>query len=173
MKMQRDLQPLIQLLVASRLSDREILAALSALRRVKEPTLLRLIEALRTATAQALKSDDFATTDVEGPIPSSSKMDYLSPDVIVREVETVLCKEAGLTISQALKELKNQISMDRPLPIGLRRTPKQLTRAFFRHWLSGLVELLSPSVVLHYATSIRNRHVHSVPSDWPLLPRNG
>jgi len=88
-------------------------------------------------------------------------------DSVIRKVETLLLKEAGMSKTSAIKQIISSIKSDASsanahLPAS--------TKIAFDVWLARLLDEVPPSLVLHHASKIRNAVVHGSMSrsSWPL-----
>jgi len=109
-----------------------------------------------------------------GPIKSvsSSKSGYdqermTEYQTIIKKVENLLIKEAGMSKTSAVTKLSSSIKSDLDeeepyVPSG--------SKIAFDIWLARLFDAVPPSLVLHHASKIRNEIVHGSHSrsNWPL-----
>jgi hypothetical protein len=83
---------------------------------------------------------------------------------IADKIEELLLSESGLTKMKATEflanELRREIPKDQYLP--------EPGRNSFRAWVEKLCEELSPSLLLHVVTRLRNKLAHQPKTDWPL-----
>lgn len=79
------------------------------------------------------------------------------------KIHQLLNIEAGLTKTDASNLLHLEIIQKYP-GLSLPKPGKQ----GFNVWLSQISKRITPSEILHLATSIRNQHVQSPGSDWRL-----
>lgn len=82
-----------------------------------------------------------------------------------RKVHKLLRDEAGMTNDQVVREFKHYCRESDP---ARAREIKPLSKKSLASWVDGLVDIYSPSEILHIATIIRNKHVHDGSLDWSL-----
>lgn len=163
--MQEAVTKFLLLLSGSGMSHKEI-REIAAKLRYFSPT--ELADAVRFIRRNALDPLDEVVTSIlsgTGPVPGKKKMDRSGSDVPLRVV-TLLKFEAGLTVKEAALELLNSLEQRRP---GISETIKPPNKESFYGWLQRLSKRIEPSELLHHASRIRNRYVHQVEQDWPLL----
>ena len=87
---------------------------------------------------------------------------------VLRRVEVLLRKEAGLTVSRAALELVDSLGKERPDVFERVKPPN---REGLYSWLGKVLRHVGPSELLHHATRVRNKFVHDAGGDWPLRSR--
>lgn len=87
-------------------------------------------------------------------------------DSLSVEVEDILRNDLGLSTSEAVRRITNQLSkeVDRDLI-------PQLGKRSFRSWIARLSKLVPPSVIMQAVMTIRNQETNSGNWDWPLKGR--
>lgn len=124
----------------------------------------RLEEAVLMIRRQAENLDEFASLDDELRISSvrHPKVSLASPeDDPVNRIQRLLLGEANLSGIQASNLLY----------VALRKNNKvsqKKSKDSFSRWIRSVAKIVPYSVLLHEATKIRNRVVHSPAQDWPL-----
>jgi hypothetical protein len=139
--------------------------------------LKRLLSEIRTTSSSALfdeisvisewqQANDIESRDDD--IPKIHKSVPNLPSEAVHKIEFLLRQEAGLSMREAVDELAHAIVSDHP---EHRKSAllQPINKKGLGEWLRRITRIVSERDLLHYATVIRNKYVHSTPSDW--LPR--
>ncbi len=147
---------LIFLLAASKLTRKELDAALRDLnQKSPEEIVIQIIE-LRRATRRFVRKPSQISTRYR---PQRKPKDSIG------RVEHLLRGEANLTVAQSAIALIAAMEPEFGKDTDFLVLPK---RESFRSWLKEMSNFVSVSKLLHHATQIRNSTVHKDESDWSL-----
>ena len=149
------------LLAASGLSDREIMAELKAAERLGNATLIAQVRAIRAAIRKEGWRDLLDVPRAEELKPSTTKN-------LAKQVDLLLRREAALSAQRAAAVLTRALK-DEGVPSTA--VPAFRPKKGFASWLNSVARAVSPSMLLHLATRIRNEAIHAPPGDWPLRER--
>lgn len=119
--------------------------------------LMSMIEDLRALSESREPSN---------PLLRRNEVDAPSPNAdLVDRIERLLIDEAGLGKSEAASLLQNELRLEGISPSDV----PTLNRTAFSRWIEQVAARVSPSLLLHIATRVRNDRVHGrSSSDWPL-----
>ncbi len=99
-----------------------------------------------------------------GVVPSREKMKNNRVTDTVDKVERLLIFEGGLSRNSAAELIRRELEKISDPNIAL----PEYNKLSFRSWLERIGEIVSPSLLLHVASRLRNEAVHAPRSDWPL-----
>ena len=163
--MRESLTKFLLLLSGSGMSHKEIRQIAAKLRYISPTELADAVRFIRRNAHDSL--DEVATSILSGSgRKSGNKKTIRSGSDVPARVATLLKIEAGLTVNDAALELLKSIDQRRP---SFSKTIKPPNKERFHGWLQRLSKRIEPSELLHHASRIRNRYVHQVEQDWPLL----
>lgn len=139
------------LLAASDISSYEIRQFERWMENNSHGRLVKLIEKLRDLADASPGSGSV--------IPQMSRI----PDEVVPRVQRLLIDEGGLSKGVAMRLIDEALRDE-----GYSVDVSSNNRISFARWLDRVSSSVSPSVLLHIATKLRNERVKSSDSDWPL-----
>jgi hypothetical protein len=119
--------------------------------------LVETIEKIRTSVSQAVSETGSVGIAEE---PRSS----LAWHSIEKNVATLLLSEAKFTRTEAARLLRQELLRFPETP----RTLYPLNKQPFTAWVRRIAQDVSPSLLLHVATRLRNERVNPGNTDWPL-----
>jgi hypothetical protein len=159
--MKESVERLALLLAASGLSEKAIFEALKASKNVDESELVARIRFLRQFLFSRLGSVEETS---KGPSANADRDQRLrTAERVIRLLQT----EGHLNGLHAAQLLLDSLSED---GVDVRDFPKFRSKEGLRTWLTQLP--IQTSELLHHATKIRNRLVHSRSGAWPLRDRS-
>lgn len=162
--MKRGIERLCLLLASSDFSESDLRQLLPSLRQVPPTELIAVVKRLRLVAsrdAARLKARESLSDTGVDDLPSSVSG-------LASRVDRLLRGEARLSSSHAIMLLLDAMSKD----IGTEKNIRPRARETLRQWVIRVSEFMPPSVILHYATALRNDIVHDTRSDWPLRTRD-
>ena len=159
--MQRSLEKLFMLLAASDFSDRELKSALRELHEYPSDVIVNFVAECRREMLCRVREHPMSPDMYR----RSGSRSFRGESEPVRRVEQLLREEAHLTVSLAVEKLLRSLRLEERADVSDLKPPN---RESFRNWLLKVLKRVEPSVLLHHATKIRNRHVHGQDTDWPL-----
>ncbi len=154
--MRSDIEKLALLFASSGYSIKSLRELLLKRHRNEREEFVYLVEFLRSRNR-----DLFLDAESSGYSFRSYKREPSEP--VIRELESILRKDSGLTVMDAAQRLSRHIERNMLVDIPPYR-PKQS----FRSWLEKLIRVVPASELLHLANKVRNEVVHKADSDWSL-----
>lgn len=167
--MNKSLERLLFALAFSGLSEREIRNSIRLIEIQGSDAIVRMVLDIRRAAKS--KFYEHALPEMANPNQDRylrGRLGAHGDDVGIR-IEHLLRKEAGLGAGRAAEALLKSLQSERPVPKNL---PRFRSKDGFTSWIRRLSQSVPASRLLHHATKIRNRTVHSDHGDWPLRSRD-
>jgi antitoxin component of RelBE/YafQ-DinJ toxin-antitoxin module len=161
--MTTDLRRVALLLAASDLSEKQLSSVIRELGRLPPELLVRFVRRLRTINDVVLELDEpLRTKKALVRETTVGKLD------VVLKIDDLLRREAGMTVSEAMSALGDSLAREKGIPESVRAAEPKTGTLQFHRWIGRILEYVPASTLLHFATAIRNRHVQTSITDWPL-----
>lgn len=160
--MSRNVERILLLLAASGLSQRAIQDGVKMVEQFGGKEFVDRVMALRQRIQTSYSEMPYDELEAIEFGPRNERSE------IANRVVELLLKETSFSTEQAVLELEKSLfeeTLQRELHVRFR------SKDGLRKWVERLMEYISPSVILHHATMIRNKFVHYQHADWPLRDR--
>lgn len=161
--MTNELRRFALLLAASDLTDKQVSAIIREIRLLSPLALTKFVRRLRMVHDAVLDVDE--TPRIR---KSTEDVARVGNRAVAMKVQEMLRGEAGMTLSEVMATLGPSLAQEVGAPKETVATSQKVTTSQFHRWLDAILDEVPASIVLHHATAIRNRRVHTSSTDWPL-----